>query len=183
MSDAAPDEPQPAAAVFLTDAVEDPTAALIATLIEHGLSIVAAESLTGGALTAELIRIPGASEVVRGGIVAYATELKASLLGVNAALLAEHGPVHADVAIAMARGARTAATLDGRPADLGVATTGVAGPDAQGDAPVGLVYVAVADARGARVRELRLEGTRAAIRHRAVEEAIALVREHLSSRE
>ena len=163
--------------------MSDEAAALIERLAEQGLTLAAAESLTGGALTAELIRIPGASAVVRGGIVAYASELKASLLGVDPAILAEHGPVHPEVATAMAQGVRTAAAVDGRAADLGVATTGVAGPDAQGAAPVGLVYVAVADARGTRVRELHLEGDRPAIRLRAVEEAIALVREHLASRE
>ncbi len=161
----------------------DQTAALIERLAAQGSTLAVAESLTGGALTAELIRIPGASAVVRGGIVAYATELKATLLGVDATLLAEHGPVHPEVAIAMAQGARSAAMIEGIPADLGVATTGVAGPDPQEGAPVGLVYVAVADARGATVRELRLDGDRASLRAQSVDAAIALLQEHLSSRE
>lgn len=161
----------------------DRAAALIERLAAQGSTLAVAESLTGGALVAELIRIPGASAVVRGGIVAYATELKATLLGVDATLLAEHGPVHPEVAIAMAQGARFAATIEGRPADLGIATTGVAGPDPQGDAPVGLVYIAVADARGATVRELRLTGDRASLRSQSVDAAIALLQEHLSSRE
>lgn len=150
-------------------------ARLVARLTAQGRTVAVAESLTGGAVVAELVGIPGASLVVRGGIVAYATELKASLLAVPQALLDAHGPVHPAVATAMAEGVRVAATVDGHRADLGVATTGVAGPDPQGGAPVGLVYVAVADAAGTTVREHRFAGDRAAIRGQATRAALHLL--------
>lgn len=160
-------------------ALEDRTAALIARLGDAGLTVAVAESLTGGAVVAELIRVPGASLVVRGGIVAYDTALKHSLLGVAAELLAAHGPVHADVAAAMAQGVRAAAAVDGHPADLGLATTGVAGPDPQNGAAVGLVFVAVADAAGTVVREHRFAGDRPAIRAAAVDAALDLLADRL----
>lgn len=148
---------------------------LVARLTADGRSLAVAESLTGGAVMAELVGIPGASLVVRGGIVAYDTALKASLLGVPRALLDAHGPVHPEVATAMAEGVRAAATIDGHSADLGLATTGVAGPDTQGGAPVGLVYVAVADTARTTVREYRFAGDRAAIRAQTVHAALELL--------
>lgn len=152
-----------------------PAESVIAALTRAGLTLAIAESLTGGAVSAELVSVPGASAVVRGAIVAYDTSLKSSLLGVPSALLAQHGPVHAEVAALMAEGVRGVAAVGGHPADIGLATTGVAGPDPQGDAPVGLVFVALADAEGTVVRELRLSGDRAAIRARTVEAALALL--------
>ncbi len=81
----------------------------------------------------------------------------------------------------MARGVRATAAVDGAPADLGLSTTGVAGPDPQGSAPVGLVFIAVADARGEVVRELRLVGDRAAIRAQTVAAALALAADRASA--
>ena len=159
----------------------DRTARLVSDLTDAGLTLAVSESLTGGAVVAELIRIPGASLVVRGGIVAYDTALKHSLLGVSAELLAGHGPVHAEVAAAMADGVRSALAVDGHPADIGIATTGVAGPDPQGGAPVGLVFVAVADAAGTIVREHRFSGDRAAIRAAAVDAVVTLLSQRLES--
>ncbi len=156
---------------------------LVATLTDRGERIAIAESLTGGMLVARLVDVPGASAVVSGGIVAYATPLKASLLDVPDELLGQHGPVHPDVALAMAVGVRARLAIADRPADIGVATTGVAGPEPQGGSPVGLVYVAVADARGTSVRELRLAGGRAAIRSAAVDAALALALDRLHARE
>ncbi len=153
----------------------DRAARLVARLTTAGRSVAVAESLTGGAVVARLVGVAGASAVVRGGIVAYDTALKASLLGVPPALLATYGAVHPEVAAAMAEGVRRAAAVDGHPADLGVATTGVAGPDPLGSAPVGLVYVAVADAAGTTVREHRFEGDRAAVREQAADAALALL--------
>lgn len=157
----------------------DAAADLIARLTRAHRTLAVAESLTGGALLAALVAVPGASAVLRGGVVAYDTALKHSLLGVDAGLLAEHGPVHPEVAAAMARGVRAAAAVEGVPAYLGLATTGAAGPDPQGAAPVGLVFVAVADEEGEAVRELRLHGDRAAIRAQSVEAALALLAERL----
>ncbi|WP_285116239.1 CinA family protein [Leifsonia sp. fls2-241-R2A-40a] len=148
------------------------TVALVRTLIERRLTIAAAESLTGGLLTAELTSVPGASAVVLGGAVVYATELKHTLLGVDDALLAAEGPVHPEVARQLAAGVRERLAVDGRPADLGVATTGVAGPDPQGGRPVGTVYLGVASSEGSRAIALELSGDRDAIRRATVAEAV-----------
>lgn len=146
---------------------------LVADLTLRGLTIGVAESLTGGLLIAEFIRVPGASAVVRGGIVAYNTALKHSLLGVDAALLAQFGAVHPDVAEQMAEGVRAATAVDDVPADIGLSTTGVAGPDPQDGQPVGTVFIAVATRNGTSVRQLALSGSRDAIRRRVVSESLA----------
>ena len=99
-----------------------------------GRTIAVAESLTGGLVAGALTGVAGASAVVRGGVVAYATDLKAVLLGVPEAVLAEHGPVHPEVAAAMADGVRRRLG-----ADFGVATTGVAGPGPAEGKPAGTV--------------------------------------------
>jgi nicotinamide-nucleotide amidase len=150
----------------------DPSAQLIAELTRRNLRIAVAESLTGGLLTAELTRIPGASLVVSGGIVAYATPIKQTLLGVPVGLLATEGAVHPEVARAMAAGVRRALAVDGRPADIGVATTGVAGPDPQDGRPPGTVYVGIATDRGAEAIALELDGDRSAIRAATVRVAV-----------
>ncbi len=142
------------------------------TLRENAWTIAAAESLTGGDLCSRLIDIPGASAVVRGGIVAYSTELKGSLLGVDSDLLAREGPVVPSVALQMAEGVKKVCG-----ADYGLATTGVAGPGDTKDGPEGLVYVAVVGPSQSAVRELRLSGGRSAIRSASVAEAIALLGE------
>ncbi len=157
----------------------DETAALVAELARRGLRLAVAESLTGGLLAAELIRIPGASAVVNGGIVAYATPLKHRLLGVDAELLAAEGAVHPEVARQMARGARAALAVGGRDAELGVATTGVAGPEPQDGRPPGTVYVGVSGPDGERAVELQLSGDRAAIRAETVRRAVREVRAEL----
>lgn len=111
---------------------------LIADLTARGLTVAAAESLTGGLLTAILTEIPGSSAVVRGGLVVYATDLKHTLADVDSALLAERGPVDPDVAAALAHGARIRCN-----ADIGIGLTGVAGPDPQHGMPVGTWFCAV----------------------------------------
>lgn len=103
------------------------------------LTMAVAESLTGGQLAAALTAVPGASAVFRGSVTAYATDLKAAILGVDGVLLDQVGAVHADVARQMAEGVRRVCR-----ADLGLATTGVAGPEPQDGQPVGTVFVAVA---------------------------------------
>ncbi|HEV7564718.1 MAG TPA: CinA family protein [Microbacteriaceae bacterium] len=156
-----------------SDAGFDSTAELIAVLAARGLTVAVAESLTGGELVAELTRPAGASAVVLGGVVVYATELKHSLVGVDQVLLDAHGPVHADVADQLARGVRTRLAVAGRPADIGLATTGVAGPDAQGGRPPGTVFLGLSLGDRTRVIELALTGTRAEIRRQVVQRAIA----------
>ncbi|WP_173922184.1 CinA family protein [Agromyces sp. Marseille-P2726] len=154
--------------------------ALIGELTERRLTIAVAESLTGGMLTAALVDVPGASLVVNGGVVAYATPLKHSLLGVDAELLAERGAVDPDVACQMADGVRSACAVDGRAADLGLATTGAAGPDPQDGREPGTVYLGVASGRGIRSVALQLSGDRPAVRRAAVAEAISAARDELA---
>ncbi len=149
-------------------------AQLLAALERHGWTVAVAESLTGGLVTATLVDVPGASRTVRGGIVSYATDLKATLLGVPPELLAARGAVDADVAQEMARGVRSALG-----ADVGLATTGVAGPDPQDGHEPGTVHVAVVTPDDARVISSTLPGDRAAVRagarDRVIEAALALL--------
>jgi nicotinamide-nucleotide amidase len=145
-------------------------AAAIALLVARGLTVAAAESLTGGLVTAALTTVPGSSAAVRGGIVAYAADLKNALLGVDAELLARAGTVDRDVALAMARGAR-----DRLGASVGVATTGVAGPDSADGQAVGTVHIAVSTAGLARHEALTLSGDRAAIRRGTVDHVLSLL--------
>ena len=152
--------------------MRDIGAAVIALLAERGLTIAVAESLTGGLVVAELVKTPGASAVVRGGIVAYDTELKHTLLGVDAGLLAVHGPVHEDVARQMAAGVRAALSVGELSADIGIATTGVAGPEPQNGVEVGTVFVAIALGIEIHVMELALDGDREAIRSAVVYEVL-----------
>jgi len=159
----------------------DVAAELVAALAARKLTIAVAESLTGGLLVAELVRIPGASAVVAGGVVAYQTQLKHSLLGVDERLLAEHGAVHPEVARQMASGVRNALAVDGRAADIGIATTGVAGPDEQDGQPVGTVFLGLAYGANVRAIPLRLRGGRAEIREQAVSRALQAVSELMES--
>ena len=144
-----------------------------------GLTLGTAESCTGGLIAKRLTDLPGASAVFRGGVVSYTNEVKAGVLGVSSALLEEQGAVCAQVAAAMARGARRALGCD-----LAVSVTGVAGPDGDGRGnPVGLVYVALADSRRCWVRRLTLGGaqsSRARIRVQSASHALDLVRRYLS---
>lgn len=169
-----PEHPVPEPAVP-EPAVPEPVEGLIAALTARGLTIAVAESLTGGALVAELIRIPGASDVVVGGVVAYATAIKHSILGVDADLLAREGAVHPEVARQMASGVRDALAIDGRPADIGVATTGVAGPTPQDGKPVGTVFLGIAIGADAEAIALELTGDRAEIRAATVRAAVDAV--------
>ena len=147
---------------------------LVGQLTARGLSVATAESLTGGLVASAIVDVPGASRTMRGGIVAYDTRAKHSLLGVNAQLLAERGAVDPDVAQQMAEGVRRAFTLDAVPADVGISTTGVAGPDPQDGQPVGTVFIAVSTPQGTRVVHQLFNGDRAAIREASVQAALEL---------
>lgn len=141
-----------------------------ARLRELRATVAVAESLTGGLLCAALTEAPGASAVMLGGMVVYATEAKHTLAGVAETLLAERGPVDAEVAVQLARGAR------GRlGATYGLGVTGVAGPEPQDGKPVGLVFAAVSGPGGDRVRELHLAGGRSAVQHGAVSACLDLL--------
>ena len=141
---------------------------LVAALAARGWTAAVAESLTGGLVTSAVVDVPGASRVLRGGVVAYATPLKATLLGVDTDLLERSGPVHAEVAEQMARGVR-----ERLGADVGLATTGVAGPGPQDVHPAGEVHVAVVTPTGVRVESLMLAGDRSQIRAAACRGVLA----------
>ena len=134
---------------------------LLGALEARGWTLATAESLTGGLLSTTIVDVPGASRVLRGAVVAYATDVKESVLGVDGGLLAAHGAVHPEVARQMAERVR-----DVLRADVGVATTGVAGPDPQAGRAPGTVCVAASGPGGTEVRELPLAGDRAAVRIR-----------------
>ena len=154
---------------------------MLAALRERGLTLASAESLTGGLVGAALTAVAGSSDVYRGGVVCYATDLKATLAGVPTALLEAYGPVAPQTAAALAAGVAGACG-----ADVGVATTGVAGPSPQDGHPVGEVHVGVALVRRAAgeqepsVRALRLTGSREEIREQSVDAALALLLEVLA---
>jgi nicotinamide-nucleotide amidase len=157
---------------------DDLAARLLAALEARGWSLAVAESLTGGAVCARLVDVPGASRVLRGGVVAYATDVKATLLGVPDALLAARGAVDPDVAIAMATGARRRLG-----ADVGLATTGVAGPDPQDGQAPGTVHVAVVTPMAARAGSWRLPGGRAAVRAATVRGVLELALQTLGEQD
>lgn len=148
---------------------------MLALLAERGETLSTAESLTGGMLASLLTDVPGASRSFRGGVVAYASELKESVLGVPAGVVAEHGVVSEPCAAAMAEGVRR---LTG--STYAVATTGVAGPDLQEGKPAGLVFVAVSAPSGTLVRELHLTGGRDAVRRDACGEGLDALAEVLT---
>jgi nicotinamide-nucleotide amidase len=156
---------------------------LIAELTARGETIAVAESLTGGLVVAALVDVPGASAVVRGGVVAYATPIKHEVLGVDAGLLEARGAVDPEVARQMAAGVRTALSIAGEPATWGISTTGVAGPDPQDGKAVGTVFVGIASADGAEAYELHLDGDRGAIRHATVSELLARMSSTIRARE
>jgi len=147
--------------------MKDPVASVHQLLRAAGHTVATAESLTGGRLAAALTGVAGASDVYVGGVVTYATELKASLLGVSEGIIADHGVVSPECAQAMAVGVRA---LTG--ATYGVATTGVAGPSAQEDKPPGTVYVGIAGPDVVAAVALELRGKRAQIQDRTCQEAL-----------
>jgi nicotinamide-nucleotide amidase len=142
----------------------------IKLLTAMGKTVAVAESLTGGLVAAALTSVPGASVVVRGGVIAYATELKTALLGVPADLLARHGAVHPEVAAAMAGGVRLRLG-----ATYGVATTGVAGPGPAEGRPQGTVFVAVEGPAGPAGAGLHLAGDRRQVRDGSVLSVLSLL--------
>lgn len=151
-------------------------AAVVAELVRRAETVSTCESLTGGLLCAELTTVPGASAVVRGGLVTYATDLKTSLAGVPAELVAQHGVVSCDVAEAMAQGARAACG-----ATWGIGTTGAAGPDPLDGRPPGTVCIAVAGPQGAVSVEERFAGDRAEVRRSTVAAALDLFAQCLAT--
>ena len=142
----------------------------VEVLRDAGATVATAESLTGGLVVAALVSVPGASDVVRGGVVAYAADVKSGLLGVPGVLIAERGTVDEQVAQAMAQQARLTCA-----ATFGVATTGVAGPNASEGHPPGTVHIAVAGPTGVSHRLLSLVGDRDAVRQGTVTASLELL--------
>ena len=151
-------------------------ARVLDALAARGETLATAESLTGGLLAARITDVPGASRSFVGGVVSYATRVKVAVLGVPDELVAQHGVVSEQCAIAMAHGVR-----DRLQATWGLATTGVAGPDPQEGRAVGTVWVALADRAGATARPLDLPGDRAAIRQATCDAVLGLLEEHLQA--
>jgi nicotinamide-nucleotide amidase len=148
-------------------------------LLGRGETVAVAESLTGGLTSAALTTSPGSSATFRGGVVVYASDLKALLAGVPLQLLAERGAVDPQVAAALASGARRRLG-----STWGLGLTGVAGPDPQDGKPVGTVHIGLAAARGEpQVRSQQLAGDRDAIRGAAVEAALSMLRDSLREHE
>jgi len=143
---------------------------VIAGLARRQETVATCESLTGGLVLADLTSVPGSSVVVRGGLVTYATDLKTSLAGVPAELIAEHGVVSTAVAEAMAEGARAACS-----STWGIGLTGVAGPDAVDGLVPGTVCLGVSGPDGTISVQERFDGDRAEVRRQTVARAFDLL--------
>jgi len=144
--------------------------------LELRRTVATAESLTAGMVSAVLADTPGASGMLQGGVVAYQNSVKENVLRVSPEVLADVGSVDSGVAAAMAAGARTALG-----ADIGISTTGVAGPEAHDGKPVGTVYIGIATAAGTAGFEYLFSGNRAEIRGQACGAALERLLEALAS--
>jgi nicotinamide-nucleotide amidase len=154
-------------------------AKVLAALEQRGWKLAIAESITGGLLAAEFVSVPGASKVLLGSITAYQNSIKQSLLDVSAVDLEKFGAVSAVVAEAMASGVKRKFSTDSEKI-VGISTTGVAGPDADGDNPVGLVYLGLAiPDMPVQSFELKFDGSRDEIRAAAVQSAVSELLEHI----
>ena len=154
----------------MTDQTAELAAAVHDRLRERDETVATAESLTGGLVCATLVDAPGASDVVRGAVVAYAADVKAQVLGVDDQQIASHGTIDAEVARQMAEGIRLRLG-----ATWGLATTGNAGPDSSEGKPVGTVFIAVAGPGASSVRELALSGDRDEIRRSTTTATLSLL--------
>lgn len=152
--------------------LSDDAGTVVADLTLRRQTVATAESLTAGLLAATLAGVPGASSVLRGGLVTYTEETKIALAGVPRRVLADVGPVAAPTARALAVGARQRCG-----ATWGVGLTGVAGPEPHGDHPVGTVFLGFAGPVETEVVELALCGSRWEIRLGAAHRALARLRE------
>lgn len=158
---------------------DGPQRDVLSRLLARGETLAVAESLTGGLVCASLTEVPGASAVVRGGVVAYATDVKSGVLGVETGLLEVGGPVQAEVAMQLATGVRSRLA-----ADWGIGTTGVAGPGPADGYCAGTVFIAVAGAvsRAERV-DIDPEAGRLAVREESVAAVLRLLAAALNDAE
>ena len=153
---------------------DTPASVAVEMLIEQGLSLATMESCSGGLLASTITDVPGSSAAFKGGLVAYATEMKVAW-GVPADIIAQYGVISVETARAMAAAARTFLG-----ADIGIGVTGVAGPDLQEEKPVGTVHIAVAGPDRVSDTSQHFRGARTEIKWRAAITAINLLRLHLS---
>jgi nicotinamide-nucleotide amidase len=154
----------------VTDQTAELATAVLDRLRDRDETVATAESLTGGLVCATLVDAPGASDVVRGAVVAYAADVKAQVLGVDDQQIASHGTIDAEVARQMAEGIRLRLG-----ATWGLATTGNAGPESSEGKPVGAVFIAVAGPGASSVRELALSGDRDEIRRSTTTATLSLL--------
>ena len=154
----------------MTDKTAELATAVLDRLRDRDETVATAESLTGGLVCATLVDAPGASDVVRGAVVAYAADVKAQVLGVDDQQIASHGTIDAEVARQMAEGIRLRLG-----ATWGLATTGNAGPESSEGKPVGAVFIAVAGPGASSVRELALSGDRDEIRRSTTTATLSLL--------
>ncbi len=145
-------------------------------LLRKGWRLAVAESCTGGLLSHRITDIPGSSRYFNGGVTAYSNRVKSDMLGIKVSLLESRGAVSAEVALAMARGARRKLK-----AEVGIGITGIAGPGGSTpQKPVGLVYEAVVTPEGEKVRTFHFSGTRLQVKQKAVQAALQLLLEATS---
>jgi PncC family amidohydrolase len=145
-------------------------------LIQHGLFIATAESLTAGLLSSELATEPGASAFLLGGVVCYQDEVKVNILNVDPHLIETQSAVSPEVAISLATNVRDKFALEGSKSIdsvIGLSTTGVAGPDPVGIHPAGSVFLGISSVRGSRSVALKLSGTRSEVRAATVVSALS----------
>ena len=151
----------------------------IADLLKKSKQTVSvAESVTGGLISSRLTSAAGSSDFFIGGIVCYHPRIKVIQLGVPASLINQHGIVSKEVSIALAEGIRNRFKTD-----IGLASTGAAGPDPLPPAPVGKVYIALSSNTGTEWKELNLQGTRAEIRKKTAQATLGLLWLHLGGGE
>ena len=149
--------------------VQELASSLIKKLQEKNLTIAVAESLTGGLVAASLTEIPGASKVFKGSITAYADEIKQKVLNVNKETILKFTSISEQVALEMAINVRTIMK-----SDIGISTTGVAGPEKSAGFAPGLVFVAISIGDHNMCQKLEITGDRSKIRNQTVHEILQL---------
>ena len=160
------------AMIYTTDDDETLEQTVVELLDKNSLTISTAESCTGGLLSGRIINVPGASEIIKIGIVTYSNRAKRKYLGVRKSTLEKYGAVSPETAKEMVKG-----LLSETKADVGLSTTGIAGPDGgTAEKPVGLVYIGCNVCGNVRVKECRFTGDRMQIRQKTVTEALNLLR-------
>jgi nicotinamide-nucleotide amidase len=151
---------------------------IAAQLKKSKQTISVAESVTGGLISSRLTSVPGSSDYFIGGMVCYHSRIKVIQLGVSASLISKHGVVSKEVALAMAEEIRKRFKTD-----IGLASTGVAGPTPSPPAPVGRVYIALSSRSNSEYKELNLQGTRPEIRKKTTQATLGLLWLHLGGNE